>query len=98
MVTPAIDRELELHWLALTASDRAVILMDLGVDGKDPSILGGKTMDEIVNNDSENLPIIVKGRLLLAITDKGFTREEYERARGEFIRFTGKLPACERAN
>jgi hypothetical protein len=98
MAKSAIDRELELRWLALTASDRAAVLVDLGVDGKDPNILGGKTIDEIVNNGSENLPIMVKGRLLLAITDKGFTREEYERSREEFIRFTGESPACERAN
>jgi hypothetical protein len=79
----SVNRVLEKHWSALPLFDRAKLLIELGVDGKNKEILGGKTMDQIIQSGQDDLPGEVRGRLILAVTDVGFTKEEYERVKTE---------------
>ncbi len=94
-----IDQMMEKHWLVLNYFNRRVLLADLGVGGRDESILGGKTMSEIVHSDGGSLPSEIRGRLIMALTEDSFTKEEYERARNEHIESNGRPPiCCERGN
>ena len=79
----SISQIFEKHWSALSPSDRLVLLNDLGVDGKNEEILGGKTIDQIVQSDQDGLPGIVRIRLVNALTEDGFSKKEYERVREE---------------
>jgi hypothetical protein len=92
-----IDLDVEDHWSKLCVSSRAILLVDLGVDGEDGNILEGKTMDEIIQIDVCELPSEVRARLVLAVTDEGFSKREYERMRNE-IRESAGNPSCERGN
>jgi len=76
-----LDQLLEKHWSVLSPPDRAALLKDLGIDGKNEEFLAGKTMDQILQGGQYDLPNEVWGRLIMAVTDGGFTKEEYERVR-----------------
>ena len=75
----SIDLALEKHWSALSLVERAILLMDLGWDVKYKEFLGGKTMDQVIQSGQADLPGEVRGRLIMALTDEGFSKEEYQR-------------------
>ena len=71
---------LEKHWLGLTIADREVLFNDLGVIDESRDFLDCKTIKEVIRSDYSELPYEVRGRLLMAVTDKGFSKAEYGRA------------------
>ncbi len=73
-----VDETLEKRWSALDVIGRAILLKDLGVDGRNEEFLGGKTMEEIIQSSQGDLPCEVRSRLLMAVTPGGFSKEEYE--------------------
>jgi hypothetical protein len=83
-----VDEELEKYWSALSLFERSNLVMSLGVTGKDKrqeSLLDGKSMDEIVSSSQGDLPGLVRGRLICALTPEGFSVAEYERVRDSMI-------------
>lgn len=77
----SIDRILEEHWSVLSFIERAVLLRDLGIDGKNEEILGGKNIVDILRLGQNDLPSEVRSRLIMAVTVEGFTKEEYEKSK-----------------
>jgi len=75
----SIDRELEKYWSPLPIFDRALLLVSLGIDGKDLRFLNGKTMDQIIQTDQDSLPSEIRGRLIMSLTEDGFSPAEYDR-------------------
>lgn len=77
----SINQALDKHWSALSMFDRALLLNDLGINGGNENYLAGKTIDQLIQYDQDNLPGEVRGRLIMAVTDDGFSVKEYERVR-----------------
>ena len=75
----SIDIALEKHWSALDLFNRMKLLIDLKIDGTDKKFLEGRTMDEILKSGQDDLPGEIRGRLILALTNEGFSKGEYER-------------------
>ena len=78
-----VDEVLEKYWSILPIADRLTLLKDLGVSGENREYLGGRTIDQIVETDQADLPGIIKGRLVCALTVDGFSKEEYLRVKEE---------------
>ena len=75
-----LDSVLDKHWGNLSSIiDRAVLLNNLGIDGRNENILGGMTMFQIVQSKQHELPCEVRDRLIMAITNDGFSVSEYQR-------------------
>jgi len=77
----SIDRILEEHWSVLSFIERAVLLRDLGIDGKNEEILGGKNIVNVLQLGQNDLSSEVRSRLIMAVTVEGFTKEEYEKSK-----------------
>lgn len=77
----SVNQVLEKWWSTLPILDRAILLKGLGINGENENYLAGKTMDQIIQSDQDGLPGEIRGRLIMAVTDDGFSVKEYERVK-----------------
>lgn len=76
----------EKHWAALPSMERFNLLNDLADEIGDPS-WAGETFDVSQIPSFDDVPSDIRGRLILAMTDTGFSLQEYRRVAEKITSF-----------
>jgi hypothetical protein len=78
MIGGFTDAELDKRWSGLTVTKRATLLGELGVGEIDKGYLEEKTLNEILRSNQGDIPAIIRGRLIMSMTEDGFSQEKYQ--------------------
>jgi len=81
MVDGFTDTELDKRWSSLTVTKRAILLSELGANEIDKGYLEEKTLNEILVGSQGDIPPMIRGRLILSMTEDGFSSEKYKEMR-----------------
>ena len=78
----SVSEALESSWSGMSVYNRSLLINSLGLKPENQH-LNGLTLDQVVHMPQDELPGVVRGRLIYALNPdgKGFSIDEYRRTK-----------------